>query len=402
MIGIRLLTVVMVVALPGATIAEQAFMRAELIFPLEKIQNHASCLVECSNGDLLVCWYHGSGEQNADDTQILGARRVKKTGNWSAPFTMADTARLPDANPCMVIDQDEKLWLFWPAIQSNSWESALMKYKTSTGYMTSDGPPEWDWQEVMHIRHPGNFHDNVKDKLNEYFEDIELDSIQWNWIMQVRKQARDKLTRRLGWFTRARPLVLDDGRMLVGLYSDGFLFSLVARTDDRGKTWQFSEPIAGAGNIQPTIAQRKDGTLVAYMRDNGPPPRKMHVAQSKDRGETWSKVVDHPVLNNPGSAIDLVRCKNGDWLCAYNDHPDDRHMLAVSLSDDEGRSWKWTNHLIVRPIKQGSFDYPSILEGHDGNIHVTYRHSNEKPYQDEPEGISICYATFNKAWIKSE
>ena len=47
----------------GAT----AFYEAELIFPLEHWHNHASAIVECPNGDLLVCWFHGSGERTADD-----------------------------------------------------------------------------------------------------------------------------------------------------------------------------------------------------------------------------------------------------------------------------------------------------------------------------------------------
>ena len=35
--------------------------KAELIFPLETWHNHGSCIVEASNGDLIVCWFHGSG-----------------------------------------------------------------------------------------------------------------------------------------------------------------------------------------------------------------------------------------------------------------------------------------------------------------------------------------------------
>ena len=43
---------------------------SELIFPLEHWHNHASCVVECPNGDLLVCWFHGSGERQADDVKV--------------------------------------------------------------------------------------------------------------------------------------------------------------------------------------------------------------------------------------------------------------------------------------------------------------------------------------------
>ncbi len=138
------------------------------------------------------------------------------------------------------------------------------------------------------------------------------------------------------------------------------------------------------------------------MRDNGPAPKKVHVSESKDRGETWSKVYDHPVLNNPGSGLELMRMKNGDWVCIYNDLPTGRHSLAVSLSDDEGLTWKWTRHLESRGPGQGSFHYPSIIEGSDGNLHVSYSYFIDQPHDGQQKGKSIRYATFDKAWIKGE
>ncbi len=44
---------------------------------------------------------------------------------------------------------------------------------------------------------------------------------------------------RMGWQTRHKPLLVGN-RMVLPLYSDGFDFSLMALTDDGGKTWQFS------------------------------------------------------------------------------------------------------------------------------------------------------------------
>ncbi len=385
----------------SATATDQ--LSGELIFPLEAWHNHGSCIVECPNGDLLACWFHGSGERKSDDVEILGARRLKETGKWTKPFSMADTPGFPDTNCCMVIDQQQKLWLFWPTIQANLWESALMKYKISTDYMRDDGPPHWDLMKVMHVKHSGDFPQQVQEKALAYVGEQEVEPLLVkNWLEHITKQASDKLTRRLGWFTRAHPLVLENGRMLVGLYSDGFSFSLVGITDDNGKTWTYSEPIVGGGNIQPSFAQRQDGTIVAFMRDNGPPPQRIHVSESTDQGETWSKVYDHPQLNNPGSGLELMRAKNGDWVCIYNDLPDGRHSLAVSLSDDEGKTWKWTRHLEQREAGSGNFHYPSIIEGSDGNFHVTYSYFIEKPRNGESVGKSIRYATFNREWIRGE
>jgi hypothetical protein len=398
----RSLLFLAVMMLPISSAWSQAEPQGGLIFPLESWHNHGSCIVECPNGDMLVCWFHGSGERQADDVEILGARLVKKTGKWTPPFPMADTPGFPDTNCCMIIDQQQKLWLLWPTIQANLWESALMKYKRSTNYMMPDGPPLWDDFHVMHVKHSGDFPAQVKEKSAEYLAGREIDERTQNWLDRNLQQAEDKLTRRLGWFTRAHPLILDDGRMLVGLYSDGFSFSLVGITDDDGQTWRYSEPIVGGANIQPSFAQRNDGTIVAYMRDNGPPPKKVHVSESKDRGETWSKVYDHPVLNNPGSGLELMRAKNGDWLCIYNDLPQGRHTLAVSLSEDEGKTWKWTRHLERRQAGQGAFHYPSIIEGSDGNFHVSYSYFIEQPHAGESIGKSIRYGTFTRNWLKHE
>jgi predicted neuraminidase len=377
-------------------------LTSQLIFPLEDWHNHGSCLVECPNGDLLVCWFHGSGERRSDDVEILGARWVKQTRQWSAPFPLADTPGFPDTNCCMIIDQHQTLWLLWPTIQANTWESALMKYKKSNRYMLPSGPPEWDSMEVMHVKHDGDFPKIVQQKMKEYVGELEFEGLIKKWADHINTQAADKLTRRIGWFTRAHPLILDDGRMLVGLYSDGFSFSLVGITDDLGKTWQYSEPIVGGGNIQPSFAQRRDGTIVAYMRDNGPPPKRVLVSESKDRGETWSKVYDHPTLANPGSGLELMKMPDGDWVCIYNDHPQGRHTLAVSLSDDEGQSWKWTRHLEQHPPRSGSFHYPAIIAGSDGQLHATYSYFIDQPHAGEQPGKSIRYAKFSKEWIKGQ
>lgn len=393
--------VAIVLVVAAIASGKESAVTGELIFPLEDWHNHGSCIVECPNGDMLVCWFHGSGERRSDDVEILGARLVKQTGKWSQPFPMADTPQFPDTNCCMIIDPAGKLWLLWPTIQANLWESALMKYKTSTNYMMPAGPPEWDMLRVMHVKHSGDFSAAVKQKLANYIGDRDVSDRVRQWIDHVNEQAADKLTRRIGWFTRAHPLILDDGRMLVGLYSDGFSFSLVGITDDWGKTWKYSEPIVGGGCIQPSFARRKDGTIVAYMRDNGPAPKKVHVAESKDRGETWSTVYDHPVLNNPGSGLELMHLKDGDWVCIYNDRPQGRHSLAVALSDDEGRSWKWVRHLENRKEGQGSFHYPSIIEGSDGKLHASYSYFIRRPHDGEPKGKSIRYATFSKEWIKA-
>jgi predicted neuraminidase len=206
--------------------------------------------------------------------------------------------------------------------------------------------------------------------------------------------ASDKLTSRLGWFSRTHPLELPSGRILLPLYSDGFSFSLVGISDDGGQTWFASEPIVGYGNIQPSLVRKKDGTLVAYMRDNGPPPKRIHRSISKDDGMTWTPAEDTE-LPNPGASVEAIALRDGRWIIVYNDLESGRHSLAVSMSDDEGATWKWTRHL--ERTEKHRYHYPSVIQARDGFVHVTY--SLFAPGENGKEQKSIKHVRFQPDWI---
>lgn len=273
-----------------------------------------------------------------------------------------------------------------------------MKYKISEDYQRPGKAPVWKHQKVLHIKPGEAFPEIVRKKTAAYLSHRELLPETIEWAHANFQQADDKLTRRLGWFTRAHPYIGQDGRMLVGLYSDGFSFSLVAYTDDWGKSWGFSEPIVGGGNIQPSFARKANGDLVAYMRDNGPPPMRIHVAESADNGLTWGMVYDHPVLPNPGAGMELTNLKDGRFLAIYNDTESGRHSLAVSISDDEGKTWRWTRHLEQATPGRGNFHYPSIIQAKDGSLHATYSYFVPDP-ETNAQRKSIKYAHFNLDWI---
>ena len=394
----------------AAATSAQPFHKAQLLFPLEHWHNHGSCVVECPNGDLLVCWFNGSGERTADDVKVEGARLRKGAAAWSARFTMADTPGYPDTNCCMFVDPRQRLWLLWPTILANEWESALMKYRTASRY-DADGPPAWDTSEVLHVTPGPEFEAAVKQAMAGVEAGIgaspaDVQRQLWAYVTQMRKIAGDKLSRRLGWMTRAHPFVLDGQRLIVPLYSDGFSFSLMAITDDWGKTWKTSTPLVGAGNVQPSIVKRKDGSLYTLMRDNGPPPQRLLHSESRDRGETWSPVADSAVPN-PGSGAEVITLANGLWALINNDTEQGRHRLTVSLSDDEGRTWKWKRALESDEPgpDAGRYHYPSILQAKDGTLHATYSyHAAEKGAKKDPEGRplhkSIKHAHFNEEWVR--
>ena len=404
--------------------SREQFFEKEKIFPFQHEHVHGSSIVELSNGDLLVTWFQGSGERWADDVRIMGSRMKINRQNWSPPFLMADVKGFPDCNPALFIDGKDRLWLLWITVIANQWSTSLINYRISEEYLEMDGVPVWDWQENLMVK-PGDktengilpgdrFVESVNSQLDEYMEYLksvtDVDERWEQWAERTRSlaagedmilSARDGVqrgfpySRRMGWLTRSKPVITSSSRMIVPLYSTGgvFGFSLMALTDDWGENWFFSEPIVGRG-IQPTVAQTGSGKLVAYMRDNGPPPKRLQVSYSKDDGESWS-VMKNSEFPNPDSAPDIVTLDDGSWVLIYNDTESGRHSLVVSLSEDGGETWPWTKTVEIDEPGTMSAHYPAIIQGGDGVLHASYSYFTDK-------GRTIVYARLTREWIKHE
>jgi predicted neuraminidase len=364
---------------------------AELVFLLHAQHNHAPGIVEFANGDLLVSWYRGSGERTADDVAVYGARKKSGETKWSDAFLMADTPGFPDCNTCMMIDRRNRLWLFWPTILANTWESCLTNYRTSSSY-TGSGSPNWERSGLILLK-PADFSKDAETELEKLLKKYKsVVSDEWHDELSiVHNKLESKLYQRLGWQPRCKPTVLPSGRILLPLYTDTFSLSIMAISDDDGETWYASKPLLGFGAIQPTVLRRDNGELVAFMRENGV-LKHIRTSTSKDEGLTWGPVTatDMP---NPGSGLDGVRLADGHWLLVYNDTVIGRSSLLVSISDDEGKTWKWKRHL--EKEASGSYHYPSAIQARDGTIHVVYSYFVKG-------GKSMKHAAFNEAWVQAE
>jgi predicted neuraminidase len=415
---------------------------SQIIFPYQKEHVHGSTIVELPNGDLLSAWFQGSGERWADDVRIMGSRLVKGDTTWSDTFVMADVPGFPDINPIMFMDTQQRLWLMWYPVLANQWETSIPMYRLSENY-NSAGPPVWTWQDVLFVKvgdktergiQPDDrFVKEVKVQLDEYEDYLKsslLPSIQdslktlllkeWekykvkmdslskgeNMIRSGRIKEGDQetsaqlgypLTRRLGWQTKNKPVFLGN-RIIVPLYSDGLDCSLFAVSDDGGKTWSFSNPVLGGAGIQPAMVFRADSSLVAYLRDNGPPPQRMQRTESHDKGLTWSIAKDD-LLPNPGAGFDVATLSTGEWVMVFNDTEEGRHNLSVAVSDDEGKTWKWKKSIEndTRGEKATSSHYPAVISGKDGRIHVSYSYHRN----DVKPGRSIKYVSFPLSWVKN-
>jgi predicted neuraminidase len=403
------------------------------IFPVQDEHVHGSTIVELPNGDLLTGWFQGSGERWADDVRIMGSRKKKGQHEWSDTFLLADIKEFPDCNPVLFMDGKGRLWLMWMTIIANQWETALLSYRISDDFAEMDGAPNWDWQDILILKPGGRtergiqpddpFVASVKHQVDDYLKYIESDPEKMIFADRWRERSARLISlakgedmiragriyeldgssdaaqtgypyfRRMGWQTGNKPVITESGRMIIPLYSDGFSFSIMAYTDDWGENWKSSTPLIGSGNIQPAIAQTRSGELVTYMRDNGFPPKRLHMSRSKDNGETWSMVRDSEIPNS-GTLCDIVTLENGNWLLINNDTETGRHRLTVSLSEDEGKTWPWEKSIADDPATRSH--YPAIIAGADGLFHVSYS------YFQENNQKTIKYTVFNEEWLRGE
>jgi len=317
--------------------SNMATFRSELIFAPQpdRPSCHASTIAELSNGDLLCAWYAGQREA-APDVAILAARLPASGDSWTAPQVIVDTPNQPEGNPVLFQTPDGRLWLFYVTIEGRGWQDCPLKLRTS-----EDGGNTWSPERILRAEH--------------------------------------------GWMTRNKPLVLDNGDWVLPLYDERTWASLFGISSDASASWQFTEPLASQpGNIQPSVVQLGDGSLLALMRTGGQGGY-LWQSRSLDLGRTWEEPTPTE-LPNPNAAADMVRLRSGSLVLAFNNTRVGRTPLSVALSRDEGRTWPIIRDLETGP---GEYSYPALIVASDGLVHLTYTYRRE----------SIKHVAFDEAWL---
>lgn len=406
---ILLAGVVSIAAINSSFAAEPSYHAEDVFDPAVQSHGHvhASCLVECPNGDLRAVWYengpalpsppyYDERRDKSDDVRIGGSRKAAGADGWETPFVMSDTFGTSDNNPTMTVDHDGRLWLFHAAMLGApdwSWGSVIVRYLISADY-DQPGPPMWVTSGVL-VPKPSGFDklfDGIEKRLKDPDSDIRkaggFTAARASFMLQrLRSMAQQPIRQRLGWMPRAHALVRSDGTVILPLSNENFEVPMMAMTADGGQTWTYSAPVPDAGLIQPSLVEFPDGTMAAYFR-NGDPRHLIKRSTSTDGGMTWT-VPELTDRLHPGGGLEALLLANGHLALVYNNKEEGpRDKLAISISTDKGQTWRWTRQLEDTP--GGRFDYPSIIQSKDGTIHVTYSYNLE----------TIKYVRFNEEWVQ--
>jgi predicted neuraminidase len=306
---------------PSAAISEFIFTSA----PFKSC--HASTIVELRNGDFLAAWFGGTAEGNPD-VAIWASRRTRD--GWSAPFQLVREPNTPTWNPVLFHSKDGRLWLYY------KFGAGPSTWRASRIFSTDEGT---SWSQTERL--PDGILGPIKDK----------------------------------------PLVLDDGTIVSGssVETPQSWNVWIERSTDNGISWTKFGPIGVAqqsppsakstpyGIIQPTIVQLDSRSHLRLYARSTSNIAVICVADSFDRGITWT-LARTTNIPNPNSGIDAVKLRDGRIILVYNNTRTGRTPLNLAVSTD-GENFKMFATLESEP---GEFSYPAVIQGSDGNLHITY------------------------------
>ncbi|MBZ0273180.1 exo-alpha-sialidase [bacterium] len=315
--------------------------------PQPNCNHHGSTVAELPDGTMAAVWYHGVAEKSPDSRIVWSTLAPGETG-WTWPEVLFDDPGLSEGNPALWVSESGELLVFFVTITGNGWDQSAIRL-------------------------------------------IRSDDLDATWGAPV------GLREEYCWMARHRPLRLENGELLLPLYSECLAYPTFMRSTDDFATWteesHLSIPflLQHLGQIQPSLINLPGGRIAAITRDGFPTHRVKRMV-SDDFGQTWtpSRITELP---NAGTSVDWVRLLDGHEVVVYNDSPTDRFPLSVALSHDGGETFVAKRDLIDTDDEcdgDCQYHYPSIAQStHDGTIWITYTHDRR----------TIGWVRFNEAWL---
>ena len=373
----------------------------EAFIPSENPQNHASNLLELSNGDLLCVWFSGT-QEGVSDISVFMSRLNKGETAWSKPVQLSFDTTRSEQNPVLFEAPDGKLWLLYTAQKAGNQDTAFVRYRTSDdkGYT---------WSEIQTlIGEPGTFIRQPIMVLPDgawvlpIFRCATLPGEKWvgdhdtSAVMVSRDNGKT-------WEETGVPESIGCVHMCTNVLPDGTYVALyrsrwadhIYRSESAdGIHWTSPEALSLPNNnssIQATVLQ--DGNLAMVFNN-------ISAADSSDRRASLYDEIEDDVVSdaerNVSSDVPMDKLgRKAVWGTP-------RSPMTIALSEDGGKTWPY-----VRNLQEGDgscmsnnsvekknreLSYPSVKQGADGRIHVTYTYFRQ----------TIKYVCVTEDWIKGK
>lgn len=288
-------------------------------------------LVTAPNGDLIAAIDErvpSCGDLKwSRNINILMRRSTDHGDNWSEAETIVD---FPDgksaSDPSMIVDElTGEIFLFY-------------------NFMDHDD------QKGIYDHHVIRSKDNGKS---------------WSEAMDITEQiCKPEWHGDFKFITSGRGIQTYDGRLLhclVNLDHGMHVFG----SDDHGKSWYVIDTPIVPGD-ESKIVELYDGSLMVNSRLNNPGYRQIHT--SEDRGNTWQSIADTN-LKDPGCNASIIRytsksqgADRNRLLFSNARDNGERKNMTVSISYDEGKTWKYSKTIYPGPAAYSSL---TILENGD-------------------------------------
>jgi predicted neuraminidase len=303
----------------------------------------------------MAAWFGGTQEGHPD-VAIWGA--VLSDGKWSVPVELAREPETPSWNPVLFYSKDKRLWLYYKyGTNPTMWTGARR--------VSNDHGKSWSLPEHL----PAGLYGPIRSKPlvlknGVIVSGTSVESYR-NWAAWIERSTDHGKT-----WAKIGPITIP-----ADLYRET-LQSSVPKEVPGSSDWAFTE-----GIIQPSVISLSARHLRFYARSTAK-MSKICIADSFDAGKTWTQA--RPInLPNPNSGLDAVALSDGRIVLAYNHTNSGRTPLNLAVSSD-GEQFKMFS---VLEDEQGEFSYPAIIQGKNGDLHMTYTWNRKR----------ICYINLKLA-----
>lgn len=370
----KVLTLFAVAGLCAAAVAQDAELVRRAVLETHNIPHgdlprqrhiHAATITEANEGTLLAAWFGGSREGRAD-VDIWVARKPID-GPWAEP-TVADNG------VCTITGRDGQErdieYACWnPVLFTDPESGRIYLWFKITGETDLPGYKNW-WGAVR----------TSDDHGRTWSERI--------WLPKIEDEQRHAVfepyaNRAIGP-VKNRPIMMPNGDLLCASSTESPVGWRIHFERYRAGDWTGQQhgveiigPLLeadanaphGPGNahaIQPSFIVLSTDLehLAVFARESA-------WSESRDGGTTWSPIERAPIDTTAGSHA--MTTSGGVHLLAYNPPPS-RRPLSLARSFD-GQRWE----VLIEDVSQNrdQADYPTIMQGADGRIHIVHSHGRE-------------------------